>query len=63
MKKDKEFSKMNEIITTPLGTISPYTKGNRNCPGFLIEYNNQKILLDCENSVYEVSKNQWSDIK
>lgn len=50
---------MNEIITTPLGTISPYTKGNRNCPGFLIEYNNQKILLDCGNSVYELSKNQW----
>ena len=54
---------MNEIIITPLGTISPCTKGNRNCPGFLIEYNNQKILLDCGNSVYELSKNQWSDIK
>ena len=42
---------MNKIIITPLGTISPYTKGNMNCPGFLIEYNNKKILLDCGNGI------------
>lgn len=24
---------MSEITITPLGTISPYTKGNMNCPG------------------------------
>lgn len=42
---------MNEIIITPLGTISPYTKGNMNCPGFLIEYNARKILLDCGNGI------------
>lgn len=30
---------MSKIIITPLGTISPYTKGNMNCPGFLVEYN------------------------
>ena len=42
---------MNKIIITPLGTISPYTKGNMNCPGFLVEYNNQKILLDCGNGI------------
>ena len=30
---------MNELIVTPLGTVSPYSKGNKNCPGFLIEYN------------------------
>lgn len=42
---------MNEIIITPLGTVSPYTKGNMNCPGFLIEYNNEKILLDCGNGI------------
>ena len=35
---------MNEIIITPLGTISPYPKKDMNCPGFLIEYNNEKIL-------------------
>ena len=27
---------MSEITITPLGTISPYTKGNMNCPGILI---------------------------
>ena len=37
---------MDEIIVTPLGTISPYPKDNKNCPGFLIEYNNYKVLLD-----------------
>ena len=42
---------MSKIIITPLGTISPYTKGNMNCPGFLIEYNNKKILLDCGNGI------------
>ena len=42
---------MSEIIITPLGTISPYTKGNMNCPGFLVEYNNKKILLDCGNGI------------
>ena len=42
---------MNEIVITPLGTISPYTKDNMNCPGFLIEYNKEKILLDCGNGI------------
>lgn len=37
---------MDEIIVTPLGTVSPYPKDNKNCPGFLIEYNKHKILLD-----------------
>lgn len=42
---------MSKIIITPLGTISPYTKGNMNCPGFLVEYNSKKILLDCGNGI------------
>ena len=42
---------MSEIIITPLGTISPYTKVNMNCPGFLLEYNNEKVLLDCGNGI------------
>lgn len=42
---------MNEMKITPLGTISPYTKGNMSCPGFLIEYNNEKLLLDCGNGI------------
>lgn len=42
---------MNKITITPLGTISPYAKENKNCPGFLVEYNNKKILLDCGNGI------------
>lgn len=38
---------MNEVTITPLGTVSPHPCGNKNGPGFLIEYKNQKILLDC----------------
>lgn len=40
---------MKEIKITPLGTVSPYPKGIHNCPGFLIEYEEEKILLDCGN--------------
>ena len=40
-----------DIIITPLGTVSPYPKGKRNNPGFLIEYNNMNILLDCGNGI------------
>ena len=42
---------MSKIIVTPLGTVSPYTKGDMNCPGYLVEYNNKKILLDCGNGI------------
>lgn len=40
---------MSEIIVTPLGTVSPYPKNGKNCPGFFIEYEKNKILLDCGN--------------
>ncbi len=40
---------MNKIIITPLGTVSPYCCGDMNCPGYLVEYNDKKILLDCGN--------------
>jgi len=36
-----------QLEITPLGTVSPYCKDNKNCPGILIEYQNNKILLDC----------------
>ena len=36
-----------EVVVTPLGTVSPYPKDNKNCPGFLIECGDKKILLDC----------------
>ena len=42
---------MDRLVITPLGTISPYTKGEMNCPGFLVEYNDKKILLDCGNGI------------
>lgn len=42
---------MDEMIITPLGTVSPYCKGSMNCPGFLVEYNQDKILLDCGNGI------------
>lgn len=47
---------MNEIIITPLGTISPYLKGTMNCPGFLITYKEKNILLDCGNGITRLLK-------
>jgi len=43
--------KENEIIITPLGTVSPYCKKEMNCPGFLIEWGDNKFLLDCGNGI------------
>lgn len=40
---------MDELILKPLGTVAPYPKDSKNCPGFLIKFNNQNILLDCGN--------------
>ena len=37
---------MDALVITPLGTVSPYPKDNKNCPGFLIEYKGYKVLLD-----------------
>ena len=42
---------MMKINITPLGTVSPYPKGNMNCPGLLADYNGHKILLDCGNGI------------
>ena len=39
------------MIVTPLGTVSPYCKASKNCPGFLVNRNNKKILLDCGNGI------------
>lgn len=39
------------VIITPLGTVSPHCKKDTNCPGFLIEYNRYKYLLDCGNGI------------
>lgn len=32
-----------------LGTVSPYCKDTKNCPGYLVTENNTKVLLDCGN--------------
>ena len=42
---------MNELLVTPLGTVSPKCYKDKNCPGFLIEYQGKKVLLDCGNGV------------
>ena len=34
-----------------LGTVSPYCKLDKNCPGFLIKNGEHKILLDCGNGI------------
>lgn len=47
---------MNEFSVTPLGTVSPYPKGNCNCPGFLVRSGDKKILLDCGNGVSRLLK-------
>lgn len=47
---------MSKITIIPLGTVSPYPKKNMNCPGFMIKYNNEKILLDCGNAITKLLK-------
>lgn len=47
---------MNEVTIIPLGTVSPYPKDNKNCPGFLIKYGNRKILLDCGHGASSLMK-------
>lgn len=34
-----------------LGTVSPYCKDTKNCPGYLVTSENSKILLDCGNGI------------
>jgi len=53
---------MNEITVTPLGTVSPYPKDNKNCPGFLIEYDKYKVLLDSGEGVSRLL-NMPNDLK
>ena len=42
---------MKELVIVPLGTVSPYCKGNKNCPGFMIYYNGHRYLFDCGNGI------------
>ena len=34
-----------------LGSVSPYCKNNCNCPGYLLEKDNNRILLDCGSGI------------
>lgn len=56
---------MSELRITPLGTVSPYAKGNKNCPGFLVEYNDNKYLFDCGNGITNLMNfpNDLSNLK
>lgn len=40
-----------EMIVTPLGTVSTYCNNEKCCPGFLIEYRDNKVMLDCGNGI------------
>ncbi|MBQ8892066.1 MAG: hypothetical protein IJ068_04295 [Bacilli bacterium] len=42
---------MNELIVTPLGTVSPYCFKKFNCSGYLVLYQNQRYLLDAGNGI------------
>lgn len=42
---------MNKIEVTPLGTVTPYCNGTKNCSGFLIKYNNNYFLFDAGNGI------------
>ena len=44
------------LTLTPLGTVAPYPKGNKNCPGYLIEYGNYRVLFDCGNGCTRLLK-------
>ena len=42
----------NKVLSvTPLGTVSTYCYENKNCPGFLVKYGDNKILLDSGNGI------------
>lgn len=41
----------NKLQLQVLGSVSPYSKGNNNCPGYLVSSNKAKVLLDCGNGV------------
>ena len=34
-----------------LGSISPYCKDDKNCPGYLVTEGSSKVLLDCGNGI------------
>ena len=53
---------MSELSLKILGSVSPYPKDNKNCPGYLIKYDNQNILFDCGNGCTRLL-NMQEDLK
>lgn len=39
------------MILKVLGSVSPYCKDNKNCPGYIIYTKENKLLLDCGNGI------------
>jgi len=39
------------MLIKTCGTVSPYCHKNKNCPGYLIQEESSKVLLDCGNGV------------
>ena len=39
------------MILKVLGSVSPYCKDDKNCPGYLVSTSTEKILLDCGNGI------------
>lgn len=47
------------MLVKILGTVSPHCHKTKNCPGFLIQENDSKVLLDCGNGITrELNKEQ-----
>lgn len=42
-----------ELIITPLGTVATYCCEGKKCSGFLVQYGENRILLDCGNGICE----------
>ena len=45
------MKKFNDLVVRPLGTVSTYCCGDLCCPGYLIKYGSNNILLDCGNGI------------
>lgn len=50
-KKESQKNNNKPLSVKVLGSVSPYCKGDTNCPGFLVEDGINKIMLDCGNGV------------
>ena len=48
-----------ELILKPLGTVSTYCYEDKNCPGFLVQYGDNRILLDCGNGISKNLNLPW----